>query len=144
MDDPIAHLINKAKTSEQRGRAADALAHYHKAAARARQSGDPVQLAYCLRHVSAIALELNDNEAALAAGEEAVAIYRECADDGLGLANALRVTGLALAALGQRDEAAACWAKARSLYQHLGIQAGVAEADDWLGAPPKEPLQPPL
>jgi tetratricopeptide (TPR) repeat protein len=144
MDDPIADLISQAKTSQQRGKAAEALAHYHKAAARARQSGDLVQLAYCLRHVSAIALELNDNEAALSAGEEAVAIYRECADDPLGLANALRVTGLAQAALGQRDEAAACWFEARNLYQQLGIQAGVAEADDWLGATPIEPPPPPL
>lgn len=140
MDDPIADLI----TSQQRGKAAEALAHYHKAAARARQSGDLVQLAYCLRHVSAIALELNDNEAALSAGEEAVAIYGECADDLLGLANALRVTGLAQAAIGQRVDATACWLEARSLYQHLGIQAGVVEADDWLGATPKEPLPPPL
>ncbi len=142
MDDPIAHLISQAKTSQQRGNAAEALALYREAEAHARESGNLVRLAYCLRHISAIALELNDNEAALSAGKEAVAIYRECADDPLGLANALRVTGLALAALGQGVDATACWAEARSLYQHLGIQAGVAEADDWLGATPKEPPPP--
>lgn len=142
MDDPIADLISQANTSQQRGKAAEALALYDEAAARARQSSDVVRLAYCLRHISAIALELNHNEAALSGGKEAIAIYRECADDLLGLANALRVTGLAQAGLGQRNEAAACWLEARSLYQHLGIQAGVAEADDWLGATPKEPPPP--
>jgi tetratricopeptide (TPR) repeat protein len=141
MDDPIAHLIHHAKTNLQIGNRAEALALYHEAAAHARQSGDAARLTYCLRHISAIMLEQDDNEAALSSGKEAVAIYRECADDPLGLANALRVTGLAHTALGQRDDATACWAEARAIYQQLGIQVGVAEADGWLAASPQE--QPP-
>lgn len=139
MDDPIAHLINQAKTNQQLGEATEALALYREAAARARQSGDVVRLAYCIRHISAVALEQDDKDAALIAGEEAVAIYRDSADDPLGLANALRIMGLAQTALGQFDDSTACWAEARAIYQQLGIQAAVAEADAWLAASSQQP-----
>jgi hypothetical protein len=88
MDDTIAHLIDQARTHLQGGNGAEALALYRQAADRARQSGDADRLAHCLRHIGIITLDDNDNEAALPAGQEAVAIYRECADDSLELANA--------------------------------------------------------
>jgi tetratricopeptide (TPR) repeat protein len=139
MDDTIAHLIDQARTNLQRGNGAEALALYRQAADRARQSGDADRLAHCLRHIGSISLDHNDHEAALSAGQEAVAIYRDCADDSLELANALRVTALAHSALGATDQAARCWFEARAIYLELAIASGVAEADRWLAITPQEP-----
>ena len=132
MDDTIAHLINQARTNLQLANGAEALDLYRKAADCARQAGDVGSLAHCLRHIGIIAIDENDNQAALAAGQEAVAIYREREEDSLELANALRVTALANAAIGQRDQAVPGWIEARSIYLQLGISSGVAEADRWL------------
>jgi tetratricopeptide (TPR) repeat protein len=139
MDDMLAHLIDQARTNLQRGNGAEALTLYREAADRARQSGDTDRLAHCLRHIGIITLDDRDNEAALSAGQEAVAIYRDCTDNSLELANALRVTALAHSALGATDRAARCWVEARAIYLELEIASGVAEADRWLAITPQEP-----
>lgn len=139
MDDMLAHLINQARTHLQRGNRAEALALYRQAADRARQSGNTDRLAHCLRHVGIINLDQNDNQAALSAGLEAAAIYRELAEDPLGLANALQVTARAHAALSEPDQAVQCWAEARAIYQRLNLAEGVAEADRWLAITQQEP-----
>ena len=139
MYDTIAPLIDQARTNLQCGNAAEALALYRQAADCARQSGDAYRMAHCLRHIGIITLDDKDNESALSAGQEAVAIYRECADDSLELANALRVTALAHSALGATDQAARCWVDARAIYLKLDIASGVAEADRWRAITPQEP-----
>jgi hypothetical protein len=139
MDNPIAHLIDQARSNVQRGNRADALTLYRQAADRARESGDAEKLAHCLRHIGIITLDDNDNDAARSAGQEAVPIYRKCGDDPLGLANALRMTALACSALGETRQAAPCWVEARAIYLELSIASGVAEADRWLAITPQEP-----
>jgi hypothetical protein len=85
MYDTIAPLIDQARTNLQCGNGAEALALYRQAADCARESGDADRMAHSLRHIGIITLDNKDNESALSAGQEAVAIYRECADDSLGL-----------------------------------------------------------
>jgi tetratricopeptide (TPR) repeat protein len=137
MDDMLAHLINQAKSHLQWGNEAEALALFQEAADRARQSGDVGRLAFSLRHICALACDQNKGDIALSAGQEAVAIYRERAEKPLDLANALRVNALALAAIGESDQAVPCWAEARAIYLSLDIASGVAEADRWLAITPR-------
>ena len=46
----------------------------------------------------------------------------------LDMANALRASALLKEKIGQRDEAAALWREARTLYETAGIAAGAEEA----------------
>jgi hypothetical protein len=55
-------------------------------------------------------------------------VYRARGVEGLELANALRVQGLAAEAAGELAEACAAWSEAGKLYEAVGVAEGVAEA----------------
>ena len=100
---------------------------YAKAADKARAVGAVVPLAHALRHVSDLDREAGHAQPALAAADEAVALYRaspEATD--LDLANALRLGALAREALGQA--ATDLWREAGALYMDADVAAGVEEA----------------
>lgn len=99
---------------------------YAKAADKARAVGAAVPLAHALRHVSDLDREAGRAEPALAAADEAVALYRESPDaTDLDLANALRLSALAREALGRA--ATDLWREAGALYQDADVEAGVEE-----------------
>lgn len=122
--------LAQAREHRQQGRRAEALLAYERAAEMARSAGDVQGLAHALRHVSDLARELGRLPEALAAGEEAVRLLKSV-DGGrrLDVANALRVTALALDALERTDDARSCWQDARARYAQAGVEAGVAECD---------------
>ncbi|ADG11985.1 N-acetyltransferase [Caulobacter segnis] len=99
---------------------------YAKAADKARAVGAAIPLAHALRHVSDLDREAGRAEPALAAADEAVALYRASPDaTDLDLANALRLSALAREALGQA--ATDLWREAGALYQDADVEAGVEE-----------------
>ena len=130
MDDPISAALHSARQFRTNGRLAEAYQAYSQASSLARAADKANNLACALRHVSDVGRELGNVHNALAAGQEAVAIYRADADPApLDLANALRVTALALQELGRKDEAKPVWLEARSLYAVVGVKEGVAECE---------------
>lgn len=133
----IHHLMQEARSARSYGQTADALRSYLDAAALARKVGDKALLAYSLRHSSELYLEGGSAEAALNTGDEAVTILSAVHNSkSLDLANALRVTALALEALDRAGEAALRWNKARKLYAAWDVTEGVAECDHYLGRAP--------
>ncbi|MDR6624139.1 GNAT family N-acetyltransferase [Caulobacter segnis] len=100
---------------------------YAKAADRARAAGVALPLAQALRHLSDLDREAGETQSALAAADEAVALYRASPDaTDLDLANALRLSALAREAFGQA--ATDMWREAGALYQDADVEAGVEEA----------------
>lgn len=100
---------------------------YAKAADKAREVGAVVPLAHALRHVSDLDREAGKAEAALAAADEAIALYRASSEaTDLDLANALRLSALAREDLGQT--ATDLWREAGALYQDADVEAGVEES----------------
>jgi tetratricopeptide (TPR) repeat protein len=129
-------IIQEARSARTRGQSTEARRGYGNAAVLARDAGDNALLAFALRHISELYLEDGSSDAALAAGNEAVSILdADPAMQPLDLANALRVTALALEALARPAEAVARWQKARELYAALDVQEGVTECDRYLGRP---------
>lgn len=105
---------------------------YAKAADKAREVGAAVPLAHALRHISDLDREAGETQSALAAADEAVALYRASPDaTDLDLANALRLSALAREALGQA--ATDLWREAGALYMDADVEAGVEEAERRLG-----------
>lgn len=130
MPTDIEARLADARALRTDGQADRAAAAYREAADLARQGGQSQLRAHALRHLSELARDAGDRDAALASGREALSLYRaDPAAPPLDLANALRVTALALDLLGQADEAVPLWREARGLYAGLGIEAGVAECD---------------
>lgn len=128
----IDWLLAEAHVLHERGEGAQARTLYDEALHRARAAGDPVGLAKALRHISDIDRRAGDPEAALAAAEEAATLYGALGPEHrLDLANALRLTALALEALGRPSLQA--WREAGDLYAELDIAAGLAEAERHLG-----------
>ncbi|WP_297512820.1 hypothetical protein [uncultured Caulobacter sp.] len=125
-------LMAEARQARAAGRVDLAHATYARAALAARDAGAPIAVADALRHLSDLDREAGRPTPALAAAQEAVALYRARADaPRLSLANALRQTALALEALGR--PALDAWREAGDLYAELGVEAGVTEAEHHLG-----------
>jgi len=138
MRDGIQGILANARVARNEGRIDDALQGYRQAADLAREHHDRTWLAHALRHVSDVAREAGQAEAALSAGTEAVAILRANPDaPRLDLANALRVTALAWQSLDQAANAPPLWREARELYAAGQVSAGVEECEnnlsDWPG-----------
>ena len=130
MSGEIESLLNGARAARTAGHLADARRGYERAGELARTAGNTRLLAHALRHMSDIEREDGRPVEALASGREAVELYRELAGtSSLELANALRVTSLALQDVGEIGEVSSLWREARSLYMQAGIQAGVEECD---------------
>jgi hypothetical protein len=115
----------KAKLREaaalQSSRPEDAAALAVEALALARQTGDPLLVAYTLRHTANVRSHLGSLDQSAAEIAEAIRIYREHAPEhALDLANALRIE-----ALNAERRASAAWHEAQTLYASVDVQAGV-------------------
>jgi hypothetical protein len=135
MTEAIEAHFTAAREAAAEGRAGDARNSYARAAALSRESSAPLLQAHALRHLSDLDREADHLEQALAHAEQAAALYRA---NGRGtspdLANALRLTGLALDGLRKPEQARAAWSAARDLYADAGVAAGVAECERRLDA----------
>jgi tetratricopeptide (TPR) repeat protein len=133
MSQKLEALLQQARADRAAGRMAEARAAYELAVAKARAIDDRTLLAQALRHVSDMERERGKSDEAFMTGQEAVDIYRQLPDASqLDLANALRVTALALMDLGKPLEALPVLQEARALYRELQISEGVAECDSYL------------
>ncbi|MDI1325246.1 MAG: hypothetical protein PSV23_00390 [Brevundimonas sp.] len=130
MTDAIQAHLTTAREAMAEGRSLDARNSYARAAALSRESGAPLLQAHALRHLSDIDREADHLEQALAHAEQAAALYRSNGQGtSLDMANALRLTALALDALRRPAAAEALWTAARALYADAGAAAGVAECE---------------
>lgn len=128
MTDAIQAHLTTAREALAEGRTLDARNAYARAAALSRESGAPLLQAHALRHLSDIDREADHLEQALAHAEQAAALYRANGQGAsLDMANALRLTALALDGLRRAEPALAAWTAARDLYADAGVAAGVAE-----------------
>ncbi|MFN3668041.1 MAG: hypothetical protein ACK4VY_01915 [Brevundimonas sp.] len=135
MTDAIQTHLTTAREAMAEGRTLDARTSYARAAALSRESGAPLLQAHALRHLSDIDRGTDQLEQALAHAEQAAALYRSNGQGAsVDMANALRLTALALDALGRPVPAAAAWTAARDLYADAGIAAGVTECERRLEA----------
>jgi exonuclease VII small subunit len=135
MTEAIEIHLSLAREAAAEGRSGDARNSYARAAALSRESGAPLLQAHALRHLSDLDRQADHLEQALAHAEQAAALYRS---NGQGtssdMANALRLTGLALDGLRKTEQARAAWSAARDLYADAGVAAGVAECERRLDA----------
>jgi tetratricopeptide (TPR) repeat protein len=109
--------------------------HYQSAVDLLRGLNEPLRLAHTIRHVGDILHDQGHLDAAVPCYEEALAVYRSHdATAPLDLGNTLR--GYALVEQGRGNNAAASklWQEARDLYQFVGVDAGIREADRRLAA----------
>ncbi len=135
MTDAIQAHLTTAREAMAEGRTLDARNSYARAAALSRESGAPLLQAHALRHLSDIDREADHLEQALAHAEQAAALYRSNGQGtSIDMANALRLTALALDALRRPGPAEAAWTAARDLYADAGVAAGVAECERRLEA----------
>lgn len=133
MSAEIEALLAQARALSDTGPVDRAAQAYREAASRARGAGRSMLQAQALRHVSDLAREAGNADEALTSGNEALTLYRaDPAAAPLDLANAQRVTALALEFGDRPEEAVPLWREARGLYAGLGIEAGVAECDQHL------------
>jgi GNAT superfamily N-acetyltransferase len=135
-------LLAEAHALRERGDASLARTLCDEAMDKARAAQDAEALAKVLRHVSDLDREAGRPEAALAAAEEAATLYGAMGPESrLDLANALRLTALALEALGR--PALQPWREAGDLFAELDIAAGLAEAERHLGLAvrPAQPVE---
>lgn len=130
MTDEIQTRLDQAALARTEGRPADARNGYAQAAALSRETGKPLMRALALRHLSDLDREGGKPAEALAHAEQAVALYRRHSPNAQAdLANAVRLTALALGDLGRAEAAAKAWAEARDGYAAAGVVEGVTECD---------------
>ena len=130
MNDQAQELIEEGRAARREGRLDVARDRYQAAAEVLREADAPLRLAHTVRHVADIQSELGELEQAHANFADALAIYRAQADTGkLDLANTLRGYALLLEKLEDAAAARAMWEEARELYNAVGVQAGVDEAE---------------
>jgi len=105
-----------------------AQAHYEKAVALLRTSGDRLKFAHTIRHLADVKTDLRDGPDAERFYLEALDIYRNHpSPDSLDFANAIRARAAMLTKSGRHEEARPLWREAGDMYQSLGIAAGVEE-----------------
>ena len=137
MSEGCEPIVDQARQDRRDGRLREALEGYERAADFARSAHDMGTLAYAQRHVADLQRELGQHHAAESAAAEAVSLYRQHSGSvSLDLANALRVWALAQQSLGQLPEAERSWREARSLYDAVGVLAGVQECDEHIARRP--------
>ena len=130
-------VVDQARQDRGDGRLREALEGYERAADRARSANDMGTLAYAQRHVADLQRERGQHHAAESAAAEAVLLYRQHSGSvSLDLANARRAWALAQESLGQLPEAERSWREARSLYDAVGVLAGVRECDEHIARRP--------
>ena len=106
-----------------------ALKHYEEAVLIYRTQGDPLRLAHTIRHAGDILRNQRQLDLAAPCYIEALALYRgNSATPPLELANAIRGYALLKGDTGDTEEAGRLWREAGSLYEAVGVEAGVDEA----------------
>ena len=130
MSDRLRHIIAHARSAFDTHDHAAAAERFHEAAEKARFLELAGELAYTLHHAAQSSLEINEPQRALAAAEEAAAIYDRIEPmRGVNYANVVRLVALAKEKLGMGAEAVALWAEARTIFHIHGIAACVDECD---------------
>jgi hypothetical protein len=113
--------IKEAAAAHRAGRSQDAVSLAVDAVALARQSNDPLLVAYTLRHTAEIQAQLGFFDQSATEIAEAIRIYRgHASNHALDLANALRIS-----ALNAERRAHVEWREAETLYASVNVQAGV-------------------
>jgi hypothetical protein len=113
--------LKEAAAAHRTGRSQHAVMLAADALALARQSNDPLLVAYTLRHTADIHAQLGLYDQSATEIAEAIRIYREHASEhALDLANALRIS-----TLNAERRAHAAWHEAETLYASVDVQAGV-------------------
>lgn len=132
----IEALKGIAQLKRDQGDPGGALTLYREAVALAREE-DALQLAHTLRHLGDAHREAGHLEAASAAYDEALGIYRgEARAKPADVANAVRSLALLREAAGDVDGARQAWEEARDLYTRAGMEEGARECEDRLAALP--------
>ena len=117
------------------GRDAEALALYEEAVALCRKGTKTQVLAHTVRHLGDIHSDLGQWGLARPCYEEALALYRcDASTAPLDLANAIRPFAILKERAGEKEAARALWGEARTLYELVGVAAGVAESSRRLAA----------
>jgi tetratricopeptide (TPR) repeat protein len=122
-------LAGLGQVERDEGKTQAALRHYGEAVELLRKEGDGRRLAHAIRHVADIERGHRNWAKAGAHYEEALAFYRAHEETpALELANALRGYALQKGETGEDEEAKYLWYEAKALYEHAGVEAGVAES----------------
>ena len=130
MSEAILSRLDQAALAEAEDRPADARNAYAQAAALSRETSQPLLRALALRHLSDLDRRGGRPDQALGHSEQAVALYRRhTTGPSLDLADALRLTALALDDLARRPKATAVWTEAHDVYAALGDIAAVEVCD---------------
>lgn len=105
-----------------------AQAHYEEAVALFRVLDEPLKLAHTIRHLGDVHADQKHWPEAECCFVEALEIYRGHPSPGaLDLANVIRPYALLLAETGRAEQARSLWAEAGTLYESVGVAAGVEE-----------------
>ena len=124
----IKTKLDQAEAARQTNHPDAALSLADKALAHARESNDPLVIAFALRHAANIRSKLCHFDQSALEIAEAIRIYRAHAEDHkLDLANALRIE-----ALNAERRAQAAWHEAETLYASVHVETGVTEVQHHL------------
>ena len=115
-------LSNLGDRASRIGRYSRALGYFERALAILRTIGDPDRMAADAINTAEVRIVLGEPEAALPLADDAVTQFRVIGNKA-SLANALYVQGAALAAVGRRGDALACFRESLALFHEL---------DDWI------------
>ena len=97
--------------------------------------GLPEKIAHSTRHLADLQCHLGQHAESENNYQKAINMYKESSSLQAGnLANALRGFAIVLENLNKLNEARTTWSEVKTLYQSLGIQAGVDEASDRMDA----------
>ena len=122
-------LAGAGQIARDLGDTANAVAQYEEAVEILRGVGDPQALAHTVRHLGDIRRKREEFAESAACYDETLAIYKsDPKTPPLDLANALRGYALLKDRQGQPREAILLWREAGTLYESVGVEAGVAES----------------
>jgi len=127
-------LAKAGKLARIRGEHAEALRCYVDAMAAFHEAGDLAGQMHHGRHAADLHRKLGNLEEAHVLISVTVGFYRENPPSDLELANALRIAALVDESFEDDGRCAALWREAASLYEKVGVQEGVDEAEAHLKA----------
>ena len=127
----IFHVFAQFESDHDRWQ--EALSFCQRSLKQYQKAGNKNRIAHATRHIADLQTALDDFENAEQNYRASIAIYNAAAQTNPGdLANALAGFGRLLSKIGKADEAISVWEKTKALYQQVGLQAGVDEAEQRL------------
>jgi len=118
-----------------KGHLTKALVLCHQSLAYYKKLGIPERIAHSTRHLADLQCHLGQHVESENNYQKAINMYKESSTLHAGnLANALRGYAIVLENLNKLNEARTTWSEVKTLYQSLGIQAGVDEASKRMDA----------